>query len=58
MNERFFYLITFCTIRRTIDARSRGHDILNTDGPGHGITDSSSTTTICTYKSFINTQKS
>ena len=34
---------TFCTILLTTDARSRGHDILNTLGPGHGITDNSNT---------------
>lgn len=39
--DRNFF--TFCTILLTTDARSRGHDILNTLGPGHGITDNSNT---------------
>lgn len=45
------YFFTFCTILLTTDARSRGHDILNTLGPGHGITDNSNT--IKTWKTHF-----
>lgn len=42
----FHSLVTLWTILLTADARSRGHDILKTLGPGHGITDRNSTAKI------------